>query len=184
MNYQSIISNLKSKILKGFTLIELLIVIAIIGILSGLIISNVQGVRERARDSRRKTDLNAIQQALRLYYNDAQSFPTSSSYNIVGCGSFAAPSTCAWGTSSFAVTNSGNTTTYMSKLPYDPSSSSTAAITYAYSSNGSTYILAAELENLSDQDIADSQARCPNTYPAYHAAASSDSTRDYVVCEE
>ena len=51
----------------GFTLIELLVVISIIGLLAGLVISNVAGVRERARDVERKTDLDQIKKALRMY---------------------------------------------------------------------------------------------------------------------
>ena len=59
----------------GFTLIELLVVISIIGILAALLIANMVGIRERARDSAIKTNLGQIQSALRLYYNDKQSFP-------------------------------------------------------------------------------------------------------------
>ena len=176
---------MKNFLKQGFTLIELLIVIAIIGILSGLIITNVQGIRERARDSRRKTDLGSLRQSLRLYYNDAGSFPLSSSYVIQGCGSFASPSTCAWGTSAFAVNNGGNVTTYMSKLPYDPSSSTAVPITYKYVSDGDTYVIVAKLENLSDQDIADSQSRCPTSYAAYRSGdPGSNILEDYAVCEE
>jgi len=51
----------------GFTLIELLVVIAIIGLLATLLMSNLMGVRERARDAQRKSDLNQIQKALELY---------------------------------------------------------------------------------------------------------------------
>jgi len=57
-----------SKNHKGFTLIELLVIIAIIGILSNIILVNVQGVRERARDTKRKVDLRNIKKAL-LWYN-------------------------------------------------------------------------------------------------------------------
>ncbi len=54
---------------KGFTLIELLVVISIIGILATLLIANIGGVRERARDAKRKSDLNQIQKALEMYKN-------------------------------------------------------------------------------------------------------------------
>lgn len=53
----------------GFTLIELLVVISIIGVLSTLVLANVQGVRERGRDAARKSDIKAIQQALEMYKN-------------------------------------------------------------------------------------------------------------------
>ncbi len=54
----------------GFTLIELLVVIAILGILTTLLVSNVAGVRERARDAQRKSDLKEIQNALQMYKQD------------------------------------------------------------------------------------------------------------------
>jgi len=53
--------------LKGFTLIELLVVISIIGILATLIFANFAGVRERARDAARKSDINQIQKGLEIY---------------------------------------------------------------------------------------------------------------------
>ena len=54
---------------RGFTLVELLVVIAIIGILSSIVIVNLSSSRERARDARRKEDLNSIRTALELYAN-------------------------------------------------------------------------------------------------------------------
>lgn len=54
---------------KGFTLIELLVVISIIGVLATLLMANVAGVRERARDAQRKSDINQTQKALELYKN-------------------------------------------------------------------------------------------------------------------
>lgn len=177
---------MKKFLLRGFTLIELLIVIAIIGVLSGLIITNVQGVRERARDARRKSDFSSLQQSLRLYYHDAGSFPVSNAnYQIVGCGTIATPTACSWGTSTFSVTGGGGTTVYMGKLPNDPSSGTGGTVPYDYYSvSGDNYALIAKLENLSDQDIADSQGRCSLTYTLYQTTSEDDPTRDYVVCEE
>ncbi len=60
---------------KGFTLIELIVVIAIIGTLTGLIVNNLNDSRARARDSKRKQELGSLKTALRLYYNDNQSYP-------------------------------------------------------------------------------------------------------------
>jgi type IV pilus assembly protein PilA len=50
----------------GFTLIELLIVIAIIGILAGIVVSiiNVQEYQKQARDARRMNDMLSIQTAI------------------------------------------------------------------------------------------------------------------------
>lgn len=60
---------------KGFTLLELLIVIVIIGILIALVLPNLINGPIRARDVRRKQDLNAISSGLEQYYNDNQAYP-------------------------------------------------------------------------------------------------------------
>lgn len=52
---------------KGFTLIELLVVIAVIGILSTVVLVSLAGVREDARDARRKSDLREIHLAMEVY---------------------------------------------------------------------------------------------------------------------
>ena len=46
--------------MRGFTLIETLVVIVIIGILSGVILISLFGVRVRARDARRKSEVSQI----------------------------------------------------------------------------------------------------------------------------
>lgn len=67
----NIYSNLKLK-QKGFTLIELLVVIAIIGILAGFIIASFNSAQEKARDSQRKSDLDALKKALELAKTDSK----------------------------------------------------------------------------------------------------------------
>lgn len=62
---------------KGFTLIELLVVIFIIGILSTVIFPRFAGMREKARDTERMTDVRQIQNALELYYNRHSAYPGS-----------------------------------------------------------------------------------------------------------
>ena len=51
---------------KGFTLIELLIVIAVIGVLAGILVSvlDVQEYQRQARDARRMNDILSVQTAL------------------------------------------------------------------------------------------------------------------------
>jgi len=60
----------------AFTLIELLVSISIIAIISALALPNFMGAREKARDSAKVSDMDAVKNALRLYYNVNQSFPT------------------------------------------------------------------------------------------------------------
>src|SRR3989344_9590535 len=53
---------------KGFTLIELLVVITIIALLIGAATVSYTKVQQKGRDTKRKSDLKAIQQALEIYY--------------------------------------------------------------------------------------------------------------------
>ncbi len=59
----------------GFTIIELLIVIAIIGILATLVLTNFQGAQAKGRDTVRKSDINSLYQKLEEYYNENGTYP-------------------------------------------------------------------------------------------------------------
>lgn len=52
---------------RGFTIVEMLIVIAIIGILSGIVLVATMSSKARARDVRRRADVATIKTALELY---------------------------------------------------------------------------------------------------------------------
>lgn len=52
---------------KGFTIVELLVVIVVIGILATVAYVNYQGVQAKARDTERKTEVQAIADGIRLY---------------------------------------------------------------------------------------------------------------------
>lgn len=62
----------------GFTLLELLVVIAIIGMLSSAIMVAMTNAREKARDAKRKSDLQSLNTALNLYYDNNGQYPGSS----------------------------------------------------------------------------------------------------------
>lgn len=66
---------------RGFTIVELLIVIVVIGILATLVITTYTGIQQKARDTKRKTDVNAIQGHLESYYTESGKYPTLANVN-------------------------------------------------------------------------------------------------------
>lgn len=66
---------------KGFTIVELLIVIVVIGILAAIVIVTFTGVQKKARDSDRKSDVNAISGLLEVYFADKGQYPTLANLN-------------------------------------------------------------------------------------------------------
>jgi len=113
---------------KGFTLIELLIAIVILGVLSALISGNFFSSLKKGRDARRKADLEQIQRAVEMYYEDKRSYPA----------------TIIFGTS---LTDSASGKIYMQKVPNDPISGNN----YVYQSDGTYYKLYSCIENNLDQ---------------------------------
>ena len=63
----------------GFTLIELVVVVAIIGILAGIGVASYGSANKKARDGKRKADIESIRSALEMYKADAVdgSYPSS-----------------------------------------------------------------------------------------------------------
>ena len=151
---------------RGFTFVELLIVIAIIGVLSALLFSNFTGARERARDTKRKSDFMQIKNALRLWYNDFQRYPDTGGVQsggagttLKGCGTSASFTDCDWGT-----TFINGSTVYMNEVPKDPVNDATNYYIYqqgnALDSTSNAFQLTTTLENISDTDSAESQKKC------------------------
>ncbi|OGE05783.1 hypothetical protein A3F45_00920 [Candidatus Curtissbacteria bacterium RIFCSPHIGHO2_12_FULL_41_17] len=146
---------------KGFTLIELLVVITILGVLAGLTLASYGGTQERSRDSRRKTDLDAIKKTLELAKQD-----TPGAYYYAGCNDFC-------GVSTAVVPITGNPTLssagYIKQVPKDPKTNTDYRYIPRTASNGlcttacTTYSLVACLENARDtqKDIISNTNVCP-----------------------
>lgn len=64
---------------KGFTLVELLVVIAIVGVLVAVGTASYLTASKQSRDTRRKTDLEQIRQALETYRSQVGTYPAATS---------------------------------------------------------------------------------------------------------
>jgi prepilin-type N-terminal cleavage/methylation domain-containing protein len=86
---------------KGLTLIELLVVLSFIGFMAMAVVATMNPATQlsKARDARRKSDLQKIKNPLEDYYNDNKCYPTVEEMN------------CDPGT---------NLRPYWSKVPCDP----------------------------------------------------------------
>lgn len=65
----------------GFTIVELLIVIVVIIILAGLVITTFVGVQQKARDTERRTDINALHGQVEAYYAQNSKYPSLAQMN-------------------------------------------------------------------------------------------------------
>lgn len=132
----------------GFTLIELLVVVAIIGVLTAVLLVNMVGIRERGADTKKKADLNSMKSALRLYYNDHQSYPDDTG-GLIACNDAA----CGEGDEM----NNGSGTVYMKSVP--------EFTEYSVSADGESFYIGVPLANVSDSEAAESGSRCGVSTP-------------------
>jgi general secretion pathway protein G len=150
------------KIKKGFTLVELMVVIAIIGILTTVVMTNMSQTKTKARDAKRASDIAQIQLALELYFNRCNKYPntlTSGANN--GC-----PSGVTLGL-------------FLSPIPVPPPGTSNVAYSYAsLGANCTSYHLGATMEsqNSSFQSDANynssSVTLCPGSGNGFDGGAS------------
>ncbi|OGH58871.1 MAG: hypothetical protein A2725_03935 [Candidatus Magasanikbacteria bacterium RIFCSPHIGHO2_01_FULL_33_34] len=128
---------------KGFTLIELLVVIAIIGLLSTLAVVALSSAREKARDSKRLSDLKQIQTALELYYTDNSEYPATAVGGTFTLGDGATADCLDGG----GITGACATApTYMGLVPSDPQTGTTDYVYQDNSGDTSAYDIRATLE--------------------------------------
>jgi general secretion pathway protein G len=67
----------------GFTILEILVVVAIIAILTTLGMVSYTQVNKRARDGKRRADLEQVRSALVLYRVDNGSYPSSITWSTM-----------------------------------------------------------------------------------------------------
>jgi len=155
---------------KGFTLIELLVVISIIGTLSALIVNNLNDSRVRARDSNRKQNLTQLKTALRLYYNDYQTYPAGTNSDTLNACGEDGTDICS---DTFTVGPADADTVYMKTLPEFER--------YTQTDEGDGFIITVILENASDSDIIPSQTNC--SIPS-DSGMTEYLTTEYAVCTD
>lgn len=68
---------MRSARLSGFTLLEILVVIAIIGILAGMILSVTSGVKQRGLIKLAKVEADGLATAIRSYHSTFSSWPAT-----------------------------------------------------------------------------------------------------------
>ena len=66
---------------QGFTIVELLIVIVVIGILALLVITTYSGIQQKARNSKRQSDLASLQTQLEGFHTDKGYYPSRTNMN-------------------------------------------------------------------------------------------------------
>lgn len=66
---------------QGFTIVELLIVIVVIGILALLVITTYGGIQQKARNSQRQADIQAIQTQLEAFHSEQGYYPALADIN-------------------------------------------------------------------------------------------------------
>ncbi|MFC1627388.1 type II secretion system protein [Patescibacteria group bacterium] len=108
---------------KGFSFIEILVVTTIIAVLTMVGVANFRVANQKAKDGKRKGDLEQIRAALELYRTDENEYPDG---DIISAD----------------IIQSVGGNVYMSDVPDDPAN----GYDYYYTSDGMTYSLCAALE--------------------------------------
>jgi hypothetical protein len=90
-------------------------------------------VEARKRDAQRKTDLNALSAALEVYKRQEGVYPTGNDISVIYPLQYTTPP-------------------FISYVNYDPLSDDDTKIKYSYTSDGSSFTIAARLEDSTDTD--------------------------------
>ncbi len=121
---------------KGFTLIELLVVIGIIVFLFVLGVIALGSARQQARDSKRLSDLRAVQAHMEWYFADHNAYPVIPAPGLV----LGDPNSSCLNAAGFGP--KGCPAPYLDMVPADPGDGK-----YLYvSSDGTSYVITNTLE--------------------------------------
>jgi len=134
---------------KGFTLIELLIVVTIIGILVVMAVWSISSNLAKARDSKRKADLERIKIAFEDYYGDKSEYPLDT---VLGdCGA-------------------DTLKPYLSQIPCDPKTKRPYCYIYdSISPTGQEFKILTSFENENDDIIAKIGCEVDGVYCGYES---------------
>jgi prepilin-type N-terminal cleavage/methylation domain-containing protein len=126
---------------RGFTLVEILTVVAIVSLFAVLVLAGMREARQSARDSKRIADMRQFAKALEYYYDATGHYPVS-----------ATTTQCArngnW------VGDNGDYSWSNPYMGFQPRDSVEYCLppeqAYVYASNGGSYYLEVQLENVKD----------------------------------
>jgi len=130
----------------GYTLVELLVVVAIIGLLAGVLVTLIDPATQlrRGRDTQRKSDLSRIQSSIEIFRADLSAYPCV----LPGAGCAGTlPAGCG-----LPLTGGAPPSTYMNQVPCDPSSPPPTVYIYSTNAAFTAYCLRACLEDLTDKE--------------------------------
>lgn len=145
----------------GFTLIELLITIAIVAILVIIAIWAITSNLAKARDSKRKADLDRLKIAFEDYYSDNARYPPDAT--LTDCGS-------------------NTLTPYLGAIPCDPRTKRPYCYIYDTDHNGQNYRIYSSLENDQDPIITELNCATAGVYCGFEEECSPWGTKfDYGV---
>jgi general secretion pathway protein G len=151
------------KKMNGFSLIEILVVISIIGFLATMAAYALNIARMKARNASRLSDINQVQKAIDLYYDNNGHYPQVSyaSTNDENCGEDG--KWCDLET---------ELESYISRLPRDPSGLQNN-FRYYYDSNSEddyqSYGLMTSLEGSNNEELAENDG---GFYPEFYEKGS------------
>jgi len=128
---------------RAFTLIEMVVVIAIIGLMIGIILPSLLPAKAKSRDAKRVSDLAQIQLALEQYFNRCSTYPS-----VLAVNNPTGPTGDCYADSTSNITLG----TFISSIPLPPAGVQSESIYDYLPSTGGTsgatdYILHVRLEN-------------------------------------